>query len=135
MPRYSRVPTSAWHKLRKSVSPLGVGPGEGGETKALFDHRRPITCADRRPIQYGEERKFAARSDGRRWWTPEEDRTLLRMRLGGASWGEIAAVLNRGGNYGGRTATFGNVTGRVRFLFNHEIKWGGVVLFRRTCAK
>ena len=93
--------------------------------KALFDHRRPITCADRRPIQYGEERKFAARSDGRRWWTPEEDRTLLRMRLGGASWGEISEALNRGGNYGGRTATFGNVTGRVRFLFNHEIKWGG----------
>ena len=93
--------------------------------REYFDHRRPITCADRRPIQYGEERKFATRTDGRRWWTPEEDRTLLRMRLGGASWGEISEALNRGGNYGGRTATFGNITGRVRFLFNHEIKWGG----------
>lgn len=27
----------------------------------IFDHRRPITCADRVPIQYGEEHKFATR--------------------------------------------------------------------------
>ena len=93
--------------------------------KPIFDHRRPITCADRMPIQYGEEHKFATRSDGRRWWTPEEDRALLRMRLGGASWGEISEALNRRGHYAGRTPTFGNVTGRVQYLFKHETRWGG----------
>ena len=45
------------------------------------------------PRQYGDVAGTAPGGPGFAWWTPEEDRLLLQMRIDGHTWGEIHAAL------------------------------------------
>ena len=62
-----------------------------------------------------------------RFWTPEEDMTLLKMRLAGAKISEIAKALGRGGNVDrtrpGRII-YNTVSNRMKTLFKWKETWG-----------
>ena len=91
--------------------------------KDFFDHRRPITCADRKPIQYGvtHGQHFRAGASWRNF-SAEEDKTLLRMRLDGHTWAEIAAAIGR--NYGADTYCASALHQRAARLSAWERVWG-----------
>ena len=74
-------------------------------------------------LQYGESRKNETAKDGRRWWTPAEDETLLSMRLEEKPFSEIAKALGRMPNPNSRDK-YTTLRERINVLMKWESKWG-----------